>query len=106
MLISIQSCGVCVCGEDGKEEVLKERIEMDDENMAVTINGLDGHVMEVLKVYVTTLHFIPKSKDGCVCKITMVWEKRTEDSPEPIEFMKFVEQMIAHMDDHILQNQE
>ncbi|KAL0704179.1 hypothetical protein Bca4012_070604 [Brassica carinata] len=67
---------------DGKEEMFKEMIEMDDEKMAVTINGLEGHVMEELKV------------------------GRNEDSPVPINYMKFVEMMVADMDDHILQNQE
>ncbi|CAH2037612.1 unnamed protein product [Thlaspi arvense] len=91
---------------DGKEEMFKERIEMDDEKMAVTINGLEGHVMEELKVYVTTFQFIPESEEGCVCKVSMVWEKRNEDSPDPIKYMKFVEKMVADMDDHILQDQE
>lgn len=79
---------------------------MDDENMVVTINGLEGHVMEELKVYVTTFQFIPESEEGCVCQITMMWEKRNEDSLEPINYMKFVEKMVADMDDHILQDQE
>lgn len=67
-----------MCDEDGKEEMFKEMIEMDDEKMAVTINGLEGHVMEELKVYVVTFHFIPTSEEGCICKVTMVWGKRPE----------------------------
>ena len=86
--------------------MFKEMIEMDDEKMAVTINGLEGHVMEELKVYVVTFHFIPTSEEGCICKVTMVWGKRNEDSPEPINYMKFVEMMVADMDDYILQDQE
>ncbi|XP_010480484.1 PREDICTED: MLP-like protein 328 [Camelina sativa] len=92
---------------DGKEEVFKERIEMDDEKMAVTFNVLDGQVMEELKVYIANLQFIPESgNDGCVCKVSVYWEKRTEDSAEPTMFMKFLEKMVADMDGHILQNQE
>lgn len=86
--------------------MFKEMTEMDDENMVVTINGLDGHVMEELKVYVVIYQFIPTSEEGCICKVTMVWEKRNEDSPEPVNYMKFVEMMVADMNDHILQNQE
>uniref|UniRef100_A0A1J3F990 Bet v I/Major latex protein domain-containing protein n=1 Tax=Noccaea caerulescens TaxID=107243 RepID=A0A1J3F990_NOCCA len=91
---------------DGKDEMFKERIEMDDEKMVVTINGLEGHVMEELEVYVVTFQFIPESEEGCVCKVTMVWQKRSEDIPDPIHYMKFVEKMVADMDDHILQDQE
>lgn len=95
-----------MCDEDGKEEMFKERIEIDDEKMVVTINGLEGHVMEELEVYVVTFQFIPESEEGCVCKVTMVWQKRSEDIPEPIHYMKFVENLVADMDDHILQDQE
>lgn len=88
--------------EDGKPEVFKERREIDDENNAVTFRGLEGHVMETLKLYDTTIQFIQKSPDDIVCKITMVWEKRTDDSPEPINYMKLVTSMVADMDNHVL----
>ncbi|CAF2041938.1 hypothetical protein BRARA_I02025 [Brassica rapa] len=87
---------------DGKPEVFKERREIDDENNAVTVRGLEGHVMETLKLYDTTIQFIQKSPDDIVCKITMVWEKRTDDSPEPINYMKLVTSMVADMDNHVL----
>lgn len=86
--------------------MFKERIEMDDEKMTVAFNALDGQVMEELKVYIANLQFIPESQNGCVCKVSVTWEKRTQDSPEPTMFMKFLEKMVADMDDHILQNQE
>ncbi|CAE5958950.1 unnamed protein product [Arabidopsis arenosa] len=91
---------------DGKEQVFKERIEMDDEKMTVAFNAIDGQVMEELKVYIANLQFIPESQNGCVCKVSVTWEKRTQDSPEPTMFMKFLEKMVADMDDHILQNEE
>ncbi|WZZ10056.1 hypothetical protein YC2023_095977 [Brassica napus] len=86
---------------DGKPEVFKERREIDDEKKTVTFRGLEGHVMEQLKVYDVILEFIPKSEDGCVCKITMIWEKRNDEFPEPSNYMKFVKSMVADMDDHV-----
>ncbi|EOA37436.1 hypothetical protein CARUB_v10011497mg [Capsella rubella] len=85
------------------EEVFKERIEIDDEKMAVTYTALDGEVMEELKLYVANLHFIPESQNGCVCKISVNWEKRTQDS-QSTKFYKFLEGMVAAMDDHICHN--
>jgi len=73
--------------------------------MAVTMTALDGQVMEELKVYIPNLQFIPESQNACVCKVSVKWEKRTEDS-EPAKFYKFLEKMIADSDDHILHNQE
>ena len=90
--------------EDGKQEVFKERRENDDENMTVTLRGLEGHVMEQLKVYDVSFQFIQKSPSDIVCKITMIWEKRTDDSPEPINYMKFVKSLVADMDHHVIKS--
>lgn len=95
---------MCVC-EDGKPEVIKEKREIDDEKMALTFRGLEGNVMELYKVYNVILQFIPRSKEGCVCKVTLMWEKRNEDSPEPINYMKLVKSLAADMDNHILKGQ-
>lgn len=92
--------------EDGKQEVFKEKREFDDDKMAVTLRGLEGHVMEQLKVYDVIFQFIPKTEKGCDCKVTMIWEKRNEDSPEPINYMKFAKSLAADMDDHILKNEK
>ncbi|CAH8266417.1 unnamed protein product [Arabidopsis lyrata] len=87
---------------DGKQEVFKERKEIDDENMVITFRGLEGHVMEQLKVYDIIYQFSQKSPDDIVCKITMIWEKRTDDSPEPSNSMKFLKSVIVDMDDHVV----
>ncbi|XP_010553835.1 PREDICTED: MLP-like protein 328 [Tarenaya hassleriana] len=87
---------------DGKQEVFKERREIDDEKKAVTFVGLEGHVMDELKVYNVIFQFIQTSEDGCVCKVTMIWEKRNDNSPEPINYMKFVKSLAADMDHHII----
>jgi len=87
---------------DGKPEVFKERKEIDDENMVITFRGLEGHVMEQLKVYDLIYQFSQKSPDDIVCKITMIWEKRTDDSPEPSNYMKFLKSVVADMDEHVL----
>ncbi|KAF3532379.1 hypothetical protein DY000_02038060 [Brassica cretica] len=89
-----------VC-EDGKEEMFKEKREVDDENLTLTLRGLEGHVMEQLKVYDVIYQFIPKTEDTCACKITIVWEKRNDDSPEPSTYMKFVKSLVADMDHHV-----
>ncbi|CAF1925732.1 hypothetical protein HID58_064906 [Brassica napus] len=62
--------------EDGKQEVLTEKREFDDDKMAVSARGLEGHLMDQLKVYDVIFQFIPKTEQGCVCKVTMIWEQR------------------------------
>ncbi|AEE29245.1 Polyketide cyclase/dehydrase and lipid transport superfamily protein [Arabidopsis thaliana] len=95
----------CTMHDDGKPEVFKEKREIDDEKMALTLKGLEGQAMEKYKKYEVIYQFIPKSKEGCVCKITLIWEKRNENSPEPINYMKFVKSLVADMDDHVLNGQ-
>ncbi|KAL0794444.1 hypothetical protein Bca101_065821 [Brassica carinata] len=86
-------------------EVYKEKREIDDEKMTVTSRGLEGHVMEQFKEYDIIFQFIQKSKEGCVCKLTLVWEKRNEDVPEPISYTKLLKSLVADMGDHILKDQ-
>ncbi|XP_010445168.1 PREDICTED: MLP-like protein 328 [Camelina sativa] len=85
-----------------KEEMFKEKREIDDETKTLTLRGLDGHVMEQLKVYDVIYQFIQKSDDTCVGKITLIWEKRNDDSPEPSGYMKFVKSLVADMDNHVI----
>ncbi|KAH0902083.1 hypothetical protein HID58_041586 [Brassica napus] len=65
----------------GKQEVFKERREIDDEKKTVTFRGL-GRVI--------------------VCKITFNWEKRNDDFPDPSNYMKFIKSLAADMDDHVI----
>ncbi|CAH2070353.1 unnamed protein product [Thlaspi arvense] len=90
---------------NGKKEVFKERREYDDEKMAVTQIAVGGHVMDLYKVYYGVFHFIPKPEKGCVCKVNLVWEKISEDSPEPINYMAHVKKMVTGVDDHIVNGQ-
>ncbi|CAA7033752.1 unnamed protein product [Microthlaspi erraticum] len=89
---------------DGKQESFKEKRELHDANMVVTKRGLEGHVMDQFKLFDIIYQFIPKSREGCVCKITLIWEKKNEDTPEPINYMKFLKSLVADMDDHVLKS--
>ncbi|CAA7033753.1 unnamed protein product [Microthlaspi erraticum] len=89
---------------DGKQESYKEKRELDDANMVVTLRGVEGTVMDQFKLYDISFQFIPKSKEGCVCKITIIWDKKKEDTPEPIHYMKFLKILVADMDDHVLKS--
>ncbi|XP_010433879.1 PREDICTED: MLP-like protein 328 [Camelina sativa] len=86
---------------DGKPATFKERREIDDANKTLTKRGLDGHPMEHLKVFDVIYEFIPKSANSCVCKITMIWEKRNDDFPEPSGLMKFVKTMVVDIEGHV-----
>ncbi|XP_010439147.1 PREDICTED: MLP-like protein 328 [Camelina sativa] len=86
---------------DGKPVTFKERREIDDANKTLTKRGLEGHPMEDLKVFDVVYQFIPKSEDSCVCKITMIWEKRNDDFPEPSGLMKFVKNMVVDIEGHV-----
>ncbi|XP_010436416.1 PREDICTED: MLP-like protein 328 [Camelina sativa] len=86
---------------DGKPATFKERREIDDANKTLTTRGLEGHLMEDLKVFDVVYQFIPKPEDSCVCKITMIWEKRNDDFAEPSGLMKFVKNMVVDIEGHV-----
>ncbi|CAN8241743.1 unnamed protein product [Cochlearia groenlandica] len=70
--------------------------------MITTFRGLEGHVMEQLKVYDVMFQFIQKKPDDIICKITMIWEKQNDDLHDPSNYMKFVKSMAADMDNHVI----
>ncbi|CAH8322762.1 unnamed protein product [Eruca vesicaria subsp. sativa] len=68
----------------------------------MTTTGLEGHAMEQFKVCDLIFQFTPKIEDTCICKITMIWEKRNDEVPEPSSYMKLIKTMAADMEDHVL----
>ncbi|GAV67489.1 Bet_v_1 domain-containing protein [Cephalotus follicularis] len=55
---------------DGRAETFKERIELDDENLKVTIVGLDGDVFQYYKSYKAIIHYVPKG-EGTLAKVAL-----------------------------------
>ncbi|GAV67493.1 Bet_v_1 domain-containing protein [Cephalotus follicularis] len=68
---------------EGKTETFKERIELDDENLKVTLVGVDGDVFQYYKSYKVIFHYVPKG-EGSLANLALEYEKLREDVPDDL----------------------
>lgn len=83
----------------GKSEFFKEKVEFDDGNLTFTLNGVEGQVFDLYKVYNPICKLVPKSK-GCVAKLTIEYERLNEDALIPNHYMDFFAGLIKEVDAH------
>ena len=81
-------------------ETFKEKVDVDDENKAVTFTAVGGHVLDHFKSYKGTLKVTPKGDNqGGLVKITLDYEKRDLNDHDPIsKYMDFVVKVLEDMD--------
>ncbi|CAN1174467.1 MLP-like protein 328 [Linum perenne] len=83
---------------EGKEQTLKERVEFDDANKIMTVNGLEGDVMKLYKVYKGIFEFISKGNGDGVVKAAIEYEKLDPSIPPPTKYLDFVVSFLKDVD--------
>ena len=86
---------------EGKDEVLKEKVEIDKENKRMTHTALEGHCLDDYKTYKVIVEVIPKS-EGSSVKITIDYEKHHQDIPPPNKYLNFLVHLIKDIDAHLI----
>ncbi|CAN1747909.1 MLP-like protein 328 [Linum perenne] len=89
---------------EGKTEVFKERVEFDEKNKIVKLNGLEGDLMKVYKVYNSIFEFVSKSGGGGVAKLAIEYEKLDPSSPPPTKYMDFIINFTKETDDALVKS--
>ncbi|KAK6252285.1 hypothetical protein QUC31_014005 [Theobroma cacao] len=87
---------------EGKVEIFKEKITVDEANKSVTLVALEGHVMEEFKSYKIVFGVTPMSDQSSVVKITLDYEKLNENIPDPNKYLQFLMNVIKDIDAHLL----
>ncbi|XP_057445451.1 MLP-like protein 328 [Lotus japonicus] len=82
---------------EGKEEVFKERIELDDLNRTITYVAVGGNVLELYRTYKT----IVKVENG-ILKLRIEYEKLHEDTPPPKKYQQFVSNIVRDIDANLV----
>ncbi|XP_041009777.1 MLP-like protein 28 [Juglans microcarpa x Juglans regia] len=82
---------------EGNAEVFKEKVELDDANRAVTLVGIEGDVMNYFKSFKGTYQVTPKG-NGSLVKLTLEYEKLTEEVPAPIKYHNMMVTMTKDID--------
>ncbi|CAL1386838.1 unnamed protein product [Linum trigynum] len=85
---------------EGKMEVLKERVEYDDDKRIMKLNGLEGDVMKLYKVYTSIYEFVAggEGKKQGVAKLSIEYEKRDPSVPDPTKYMNLVSLFVKEAD--------
>ncbi|OAY29249.1 hypothetical protein MANES_15G129900v8 [Manihot esculenta] len=74
---------------EGRPEVFKEKVEIDEEKKIVKLIGLDGDVFKLYKVYNGMWHVMPKGQ-GSLAKTVIEYEKLNESVPTPHIYLDFI----------------
>ncbi|CAN1258604.1 MLP-like protein 328, partial [Linum perenne] len=77
---------------EGKAEVFKERVEFDEQKKIVKLNGLEGDVMKIYKVYNPIFELVSSESGGGggVAKLAIEYEKLDPSFPAPTKYMDFM----------------
>jgi hypothetical protein len=86
---------------EGEVEVMKEKVELDDEKKLVILTALEGHCLNLYKNYKIIFQVTPKTEGGSV-KITLEYEKLNENIPPPNKYLDLVVNLVKDLDAHIL----
>nr|AFK45085.1 unknown [Lotus japonicus] len=88
---------------DGKVETCKENIEViDEQSKLITFNVFDGEVSKKYKTFKFTLQVIDVENAGGVLKLTLEYEKLSEDITPPYGYLDFVTEAAKDVDAHLL----
>ncbi|XP_075094985.1 kirola-like [Nicotiana tabacum] len=80
--------------EDGKEKIVKEVIEaFDHQKKSITWKVIEGDLLELYNYFT----IITSSEDQWTTW-TLVYEKKTEDTPEPLDFLGVVLDLTKDID--------
>ncbi|XP_061366040.1 MLP-like protein 328 [Gastrolobium bilobum] len=79
---------------EGKEEIFKERIEVDEINKTITYVAVGGNVLELYKNYKA----IVKVENIGILKLRLEYEKLNDDIPPPKKYQQFIINIVKDID--------
>ncbi|KDP38073.1 hypothetical protein JCGZ_04716 [Jatropha curcas] len=86
---------------DGKQEIFKEKTEIDEPNNAVTLTGVEGDPLEQYKSYKGTFTAIPKNS-GALVKINLEYEKFKPSDAPPTKYLNFLISLVKDVDAYLV----
>ncbi|KAI3890623.1 hypothetical protein MKX03_002388 [Papaver bracteatum] len=88
---------------EGKSLIVKEKTTYDDETRTTHHMAVGGDIMNDYKKFDATLVVNPKANGhGSIVKWTIDYEKLNEDSPVPIPYLAFFQQVIEDLNSHLI----
>ncbi|KAI3949994.1 hypothetical protein MKW92_017106 [Papaver armeniacum] len=87
---------------EGKAMTAVEETTHDDETRTLSHHITEGDLMKDYKKFDVIIKATPKPDGhGSIVAVSVVYEKKSEDSPTPFDYIKFFHQNIVDMNSHI-----
>lgn len=86
---------------DGKAEVFKERVELDDEKLMVTLIGLEGDVFNHYKIFKPAFQVVPKGPKHSLTILTLEYEKLDDGSPSPYKYLDLMVNLTKDIESYL-----
>lgn len=94
--------GVACESPDGKAQKAKDLVEVfDEKNKIVTYKVIEGDLLNEYKTFRITIQTIPKGS-GSLVKITIEYEKLSDDVAIPKKIMDCLVSMIKDIEQHLI----
>lgn len=82
---------------EGKEEIFKERIEVDEVNKTITYVAAGGNVLELYKSYKAIVKV-----ENQILKLRIEYEKLNDDTPPPKKYQQFIINIVRDLDGNLV----
>ncbi|CAN6549609.1 unnamed protein product [Malus baccata var. baccata] len=82
--------------------IFKEQVELDDENKAATLKGLEGEVFKYYKSFKGVYKFTQKDEGTCIANLWIEYEKLNENVEAPDRYVGLMVKLVQDLDAHLL----
>ncbi|CAK9326753.1 unnamed protein product [Citrullus colocynthis] len=86
---------------EGKNEVLKEQVEFDDEKLMVIKTGLEGDAFRYYKGIKFIYQVVPKDQNLSLLTLAIEYEKLDDSLPHPYRYIDLLISMMKDMESHL-----
>ncbi|KAL6192669.1 PREDICTED: MLP-like protein 28-like [Fragaria vesca subsp. vesca] len=87
---------------EGEVGTFKERVELDEVNKTITLNGLEGDVFQYYKSFKPIYQFTQKDEGSSIAKVSIEYEKLSEEVAAPDKYIRLMTNIVKDLDAHFV----
>lgn len=87
---------------EGEVGTFKEKIELDDVNKAIILNGLEGDVFQYYNSFKPVYQFTQKNDGSSIAKVSIEYEKLSEEVADPNKYIRLMTNIVKDLDAHFI----
>uniref|UniRef100_A0A2P2K165 MLP-like protein 328 n=1 Tax=Rhizophora mucronata TaxID=61149 RepID=A0A2P2K165_RHIMU len=86
---------------DGKTEIFKEKVEVDEVSKTVSFVAVGGHILDQYKSYKIVYQAVPKD-EGTFVRVKLEYEKLKSVDPRPNKYLELLINVVKDIDAHVV----